>query len=73
MPTTRAVSAVYHRGVSFLVEGLSMDVPQTLLDQFPDTKLAKLAMSSPAKDDEPIAIDVDWLRFRYMVEYMRNG
>ena len=76
MPTAgRAAFAVYHRdrGVLFLVEGLSVDVPQTLLDQFPDTKLAKLAMGSQAKDDEPIAIDVDLLHFRYMVEYMRRG
>ena len=73
MPTTRAATVVYHRGVSFLVEGLSVDVPQTLLDKFPDTKLAKLAMGSQVKDDEPIAIDVDLLHFRYMIEYMRNG
>ena len=76
MPTSRAAFAVYHRGVSFLVEGLSVDVPQDLLSRFPDTKLFKLATErnglSQPKDDEPIPIDMDWLHFRYMVDYMRN-
>ena len=70
----RAAFAVHHhRGVAFLVEGLSVDVPQTLLDQFPDTKFAKLAMGSQAKEDEPIEIDIDLLHFRYIIDYMRNG
>ena len=73
----RAACGIYHRPVSFLVEGLSVDVPQTLLDRFPNTKLANLAeehKGSQAHDDdnEPIAIDVELSHFRDMVALMRD-
>ena len=62
------------QSVPFLVEGLSVNVPQKLLDKFPDTKLAKLASAErPAEEeDEPIAIDVDLNHFRCLVKYMRD-
>ena len=58
--------------MSFLVEGLSVDVPQTLLDKYPDSKLAKLAKDNSAKDSEPIAIDIEWNHFRFVIDYMRG-
>ena len=62
------------QNVPFLVEGLFVNVPQKLLDKFPDTKLAKLASTKrPAEEeDEPIAIDVDLNHFRCLVRYMRD-
>ena len=67
-----SVSCRNLRGISFLVEGLSVDVPQTLLDKFPDTKLAKLARDNSGKDSEPIAIEVDLNHFRFLIDYMRH-
>ena len=78
MLPTRVASAAVNRGVSFLVEGLSVDVPQDLLSRFPESKLATLASEhkkgfSHTNDDEPIEIGIDLLHFRYMVDFMRNG
>ena len=78
MLPTRVASAAVNRGVSFLVEGLSVDVPQDLLRRFPESKLATLASErkkgfSHTNDDEPIEIGIDLLHFRYMVDFMRNG
>ena len=70
--------------IAFLVEGLSVHVPQSLLDRFPDTKLAKLAaleelhnqeneaINGVSSSTKPIPIDVDLIHFRYLVNLLRQ-
>ena len=72
--------------IAFLVEGLSVHVPQSLLDRFPDTKLAKLAaleerhnqendptvINGVSSSNKPIPIDVDLIHFRYLVNLLRQ-
>jgi hypothetical protein len=61
--------------VSFNVGGQLYQVRRTLLSNFPDTMLSRSASQHWNNDDgdKTIFIDQDGQRFRYCLEYMRNG
>jgi hypothetical protein len=63
--------------VAFNVGGYPYKVRRSLLEKFPDTILARSAAKHWNNRDEDskksIFIDQDGQRFRYCLEYMRNG
>lgn len=61
--------------VRFNVGGTIYEVSRTLINQFPDTMLARLSSEtwSPESNGEPLFIERDGDRFRYCLDYMRDG
>ncbi|KAL7556391.1 hypothetical protein ACA910_010864 [Epithemia clementina (nom. ined.)] len=62
--------------VRFNVGGTVFEVAQSLLDQFPTTMLARMASETwhqKTTQHEPIFIERDSKRFRYVLDYMRDG
>ena len=60
----------------FNVGGKSYVVSQSLLDQHPNTMLARLASETwngQGKEDEEIFIERDGERFRYVLDFLRDG
>jgi hypothetical protein len=62
--------------VHFNVGGTHYEVSRSLIESFPDTMLARICSETWQKDDEdgnePIFIDRDSERFRYVLDYMRD-
>lgn len=61
--------------VTFNVGGVVYQVRRSLLETFPNTMLARSASKqwTDGDNEKPIFIDQDGQRFRFCLEYMRNG
>jgi hypothetical protein len=59
--------------VSFCIGGQRYKVSRSLLRKFPDSILAKTAAKTPSGMPFPICFDRDSERFRYCLEFMRDG
>lgn len=80
--TTMGLQDEYNQIVTFNVGGTHYEVSRSLINQFPDTMLARLSSEtwSPQTDDgdsnykgAPLFIERDGERFRYCLDYMRDG
>ena len=63
--------------VTFNVGGKHYEVSRSLIERFPDTILARMTselwLGGENAKDEPIFIERDGERFRYCLDYMRDG
>lgn len=60
--------------LSFNVGGTSYQVSRSLLDRHPDTMLTRMASDAWHSDpEEPLFVERDGGRFRYVLDYMRDG
>ena len=61
----------------FDVGGTPYTVSKSLLEQHPDTMLCRIAsemwQKQDGEQDQPIFIERDGPRFRYVLDYMRDG
>eukprot|EP00980_Cylindrotheca_fusiformis_P015334 scaffold4282_cov112-Cylindrotheca_fusiformis.AAC.17 len=68
---TKSISSL--TTVTFNIGGHLYEVSRSLLRQYPDTILAKKAEEIPYGMSLPIMFDRDGERFRYCLEFMRDG
>ncbi|CAB9519416.1 PotAssium voltage-gated channel [Seminavis robusta] len=54
------------------VGGSKYEVSRSLIEQYPDTMLARLVSETWQRDEQEIFIDRSGLRFQYVLDYMRD-